>query len=94
MPEANVTDGLKISINREASYFAYTDTDKKAGFDGTHHKFLYLRPAYNYARRNNLANFSAIQTEYALTVQDIKDTYTNRDKDDQAVLTTEPVNSI
>lgn len=58
---ATVTDGLKISINRESSYFVYTDTSKKPGVPGVHHKYFFLKPAEDYARRNGLKSLPQIQ---------------------------------
>jgi hypothetical protein len=83
LPSANVTDGLKVSINREASYFVYTDTTKKAGFAGLHHKFFYLRPALDYARRNSLNSYPRIEAEVMKLEQDIKEYYGFRAKDER-----------
>lgn len=63
IPNYNYTNGLKVYINREALYFAYTDTTKKAGIPGILHKYLYLKPAYEYARRNNLTVLGNIAAE-------------------------------
>lgn len=54
IPTDNITNGLKVYINRESSYFTYTDTTKKPGFP-YHQEYFYLKPAYNYARINTLA---------------------------------------
>jgi hypothetical protein len=83
LPSANVTDGLKVSINREASYFAYTDTTKKVGFPGLHHKYFYLRPALDYARRNTLTSYPRIEAEYMKLEDDIKKYYGMRGKDER-----------
>ena len=50
IPSYTVSAGLKIFINREASYFTTADTTKKAGFSGLFHYLLVLLPAYKYAR--------------------------------------------
>lgn len=63
IPATSVTAGLKVYVNREGSYFTYTDTTKKPGVPGLFHKYFYLKPALDYARRNNLANFATIQAE-------------------------------
>lgn len=63
IPNYNATGGLKMYINREPSYFTYTDTTKKPGVPGLFHKYFYLKPAMEYARRNNLANLSRIESE-------------------------------
>lgn len=65
IPGYTVANGLKVYINREASYFTYTDTTKKPGVPGIFHKYFYLKPAMDYARRHNLANAQAIVNEVA-----------------------------
>lgn len=55
VPNYNATGGLKIYINREATYFSYTDTTKKPGVPGLHHRYFVIKPAYEYAARNGMA---------------------------------------
>lgn len=55
IPNYNATNGLKVYINRTASYFAYNDTIKKPGIPAIFHSYLYLAAAYRYAERNSLA---------------------------------------
>lgn len=64
IPVANVTEGLKVEINREAYYFSVSDTTKKPGVPGVLHKVFYIGPAYKYARQNNLANLSRLERDY------------------------------
>jgi len=85
-PAANVTDGLKVSINREGSYFDYTDTTKKPGFPGVHHKYFYLRPALDYARRNTLTSYPRIEAEVMKAEQEIKEYFDRRAKDENPTL--------
>jgi hypothetical protein len=59
----SVASGLKIYVNREPSYFTTSDTTKKPGVPGNLHKYFYLKPAAEYARRNNLANQDRIMAE-------------------------------
>ena len=61
IPNYAATSGLLLYINREAPYFVYTDTTKKPGVPGLFHDYFYLKPAMEYARRNNLANYKNIQ---------------------------------
>ncbi len=61
IPSYNATNGLKVYINREPGYFVYTDTTKKPGCPGIHHDYFAIKPAYEYARRNNLANFNTLR---------------------------------
>lgn len=75
IPSYNSTGGLKIFINREASYFTADDTDKVVGIDGLCHDFLYLKPSYEYARDKNLANREALFRDLQISIQKIKDRY-------------------
>jgi hypothetical protein len=52
IPNYTRSAGLKVYINREASYFTASDTTKKPGFAGLFHDYLALRPSYFYALRN------------------------------------------
>ena len=88
VPSASVTDGLKISINREATFFTTADTTKKPGVPGLHHKWFFLRPALDYARRNTLGSYLRLEAEVAKLEADIKNTFTIRSKDEQNRLTT------
>lgn len=63
IPSYNYTNGLKLYVNREPSYFVYTDTTKKPGVPGDLHKYFYLKPAAEHARRNNLANKNDLANE-------------------------------
>jgi hypothetical protein len=86
LPTANVTDGLKVSINREASYFTSADTTKKPGFPGVHHKYFYLKPALDYARRNTLTSYPRIEGELMKAEQEIKEYFNRRARDERQAL--------
>jgi len=87
VPQSNVTNGLKVSINREASYFTHTDTTRKAGIYGLHHKYLYLKPALEYARRNNLNSHDRIERQVLLIENGITDGLNRRSKDEKRRMT-------
>lgn len=61
--------GIKIFINREASYFVSTDTTKKPGAPGILHEYFAIQPAFQHARRNSLAN----KNDLAATVLQMED---------------------
>lgn len=86
--------GLKIFINRESQYFTYSDTTRKPGVRGTHHKYFYLRPALDYARRNTLTSYPRIEAEFLKLTAEIKKDYGERAKDQQLIITTETICSI
>lgn len=81
IPNYSETNGLKIYISREASYFATTDTTKKAGFAGIFHEYLALRPSYQYAFRNSLPNINLLKGEMLEMENGIKQYYKAREKD-------------
>ena len=56
IPSYNYTNGLKAYVNREPSYFVYTDTSKKPGVPGLFHSYFYLKPAADYLRRHGSTN--------------------------------------
>lgn len=83
VPPAEIIDGLKVSINRESSYFTHTDTVKKPGIYGLHHKYLYLKPALDYARRNTLTSYPRIEMEVLRIERAIADGLNRRGKDER-----------
>ena len=93
IPNYNYTAGLKIYINREASYFASTDTTKKAGFAGLFHEYLALRPSYQYAYRNGKSNMQTLQNEMLRMEEEIKEFYQKRTKDEVRVISGRSNNS-
>lgn len=83
IPNYNYTNGLKAYINREASYFTTADTTKKPGVPGIFHKYLALRPAQDYARRNSLDNHDRIQGEVLRMEQEIQAYFAFRPRDEK-----------
>lgn len=86
IPNYNATAGLKVYINREASYFTTSDTTKKPGFAGLFHEYLALRPSYQYAKNKGLSNKLDLEKEMLKMEADIQDYYKAREKDTQKVL--------
>jgi hypothetical protein len=80
IPSYNSTGGLKVIINRQASYFLSTDTTKVAGIDGLCHDFLYLKPAYEYARDKGLANREVLFRDLQIATQKIIDRYKTKER--------------
>lgn len=93
VPSASVTGGLKVSINREATFFTTSDTTKKPGVPGLHHKYFYLKPALDYARRNTLGSFLRLEAEVMKLEADVKKAFSRRAKDEQNILTAETIDS-
>lgn len=79
-------NGLKVYINREASYFTSADTSKKPGFAGLFHEYLVLRPAYQYAVRKTLSNVNELKLQMLQMEDGVRDYYKGREKDKSKVL--------
>lgn len=80
-PNYSATNGLKLYINREPSYFTYTDTTKKPGIPGIFHRYLVLRPAEDDARIHAKVTYQALRAERLQMEADIKEYFYNREKD-------------
>lgn len=63
IPSYNATNGLKVYINREPSYFATSDTTKKPGCPGIHHEYFAFKAAHAYARQKNLTTKNDLAAE-------------------------------
>lgn len=81
IPNYNETNGLKIFINREASYFATSDTTKKPGFAGLFHEYLVLHPSFYYCLRNGISIRNSVKEELMEMESQIMDFYKMREKD-------------
>jgi hypothetical protein len=84
IPNYSYTDGIKIFIDREASYFTVLDTfynTKKPGFAGIFHEYLALRPAYQYCYRRQLKKANSLKAEMIEMEQQIEEFYSKRNKD-------------
>lgn len=93
VPQTTVSGGLKVLINREASYFTTSDTTKKPGVPGLHHKWFYLRPALDYARRHKLSSYNELVDEVTKLEKNIEDIFTTRARDTQNILTAVTIDS-
>lgn len=85
IPNYNATNGLKVYINREASYFLTTDTTKKAGFS-QNQEYLAIRPSYQYASRKSLPNVVSLEKEMLRLEEGLASYYSKRARDEQKQL--------
>lgn len=86
------TNGLKIYVNREGSYFTTSDTTKKPGFAGLFHEYLALLPSQKYAARKSMSiaggrlrngSYTGLALEVNNMENDIQEFYKSRQKDEQ-----------
>lgn len=82
LPNYNATNGLKVVINREPSYFVYTDTTKKPGVPGNLHRWFALKPAQEYARRFlGRDDYERLTLDVQLFEQRIREAFARRERD-------------
>lgn len=91
IPNANVTNGLKVYISREGSYFTTSSTTKKPGFAGLYHDYCVLEPAYRYARANNLTNKETLKRDVLEIERAMTEFYSQRNKHDTFIMSNEPI---
>lgn len=89
-PNYSVTNGIKIYINREPSYFVSTDTTKKPGFT-IEQSYFYMKPALEYARRKSLSNERKIKERVLEMERNIVDYYSKRSRDERDFMTNEGI---
>lgn len=86
IPNYDQTDGVKMFINREGSYFTISDTTKKPGIDGRLHEYLVVSPACKYADRNSLNNYATLTNRKLLLEKKIAEVYNKKDRGVRKIL--------
>jgi hypothetical protein len=86
-PNYNATKGVKVAINREASYFVYTDTTKKPGVPGTLQSWFFKYPSFEQAKRKSTSNKKDIEKDILKLKEMIKEVFSRREKDNRHIMT-------
>ena len=86
IPDYNKAGGIKIYINREASYFSISDTTKKCGISGLFQVYPVIYASYQYALRNGLPSKNDFEKEMIKMEREISDWYGGRGKDDKRII--------
>lgn len=94
IPNYSQTNGIKIFINREGSYFTVSDTTKKPGLDGRLHEYLVISAACKFAQRNGLNNETALYNRKVLFEKKISEVYSKKDRGVRKILQKTPFNFI
>lgn len=95
IPSYSSTNGLKIFINREGSYFTTADTTKMPGFAGLFHEYVALEPSARYCKRNKMFDLADRYERDLIKMEgNIKKYYRDRSKDEVPIITSETINSI
>lgn len=92
IPSYSVSNGLKIYINREPSYFTSTDDTKKPGVPGIFHEWFVIVPALKYAGRKSTSNYNQLFIRVEKMKEKIEEYFNRRSKDESFIINGEPIN--
>jgi hypothetical protein len=83
----DMTEGLKLGIQRGNSYFAVTDTTKTAGIPSTHDRFIYDYMSWLYARDRDAAKAVSLEKRVIqYEREDIPEHYGKHGRDEQRII--------
>lgn len=80
------TGGVKVFFKREPSYFASTDTTKKASIGSPFQKILWLGPSYDLSLQSGKPN-NALRQEVEMERERLREFYSRRNKYEQPRMT-------
>ena len=83
LPSANITNGLKIWINRDISPFTASDTTKTPGFDPVFHRILSFGAAYDWALARGGKNLNLLFASVNDLMNQLGDYYSKKQDDRQ-----------
>lgn len=75
------TNGLRITFQRTAEYFATTDTTKQPGFAAPFHKLLSILSSIDYGAPRGLGNQVRLDKDLETTKESMQNHYANRERD-------------
>jgi len=79
---ANVTltNGLRVFIDREPTYFTSSDTTKVSGIDPLCQDYLYLKPSYEWCRDHDYPRSEKLYRDLQVSMKKIQGRYGVREK--------------
>lgn len=83
--------GVKVLINREASYFSYDDTTKKPGVPGLFHEYFAVHPAMKEALRKERKTAQSLVSRVTQLEDDIIKHFSRRAKDERQIITNKKI---
>jgi hypothetical protein len=87
-PDYSQDASLRVTFQRDASYFTASDTTKQPGIPSIFHKYICLKIAEPYARDKQLKNYVSIRNEITkIETEDIPEYYAKRGKDERPQFT-------
>ena len=94
IPDYSATNGIKVYIDRETTFYVVGDSTKTTGFDPRIDEYLVVKPMLNYAMANNLASVPLYRERVALLERDIKKIYGRKGNDERKVMRPKRINYI
>lgn len=91
LPVATVTDGLKFYFQRTASYYTADDTTKTTGVSPLLDRGFIIASAYDGALTLGLPNLQVLSVEREKEEAKVVQYFANRNNDEEAILTNEPI---
>jgi len=86
IPDYNATNGLKVYIDREGSFYAVGDTTKTTGLDPRFDEYLVIKPVLNYAMANNLASVGLLRERVLQMESEMRKVYGRKGDDERKVM--------
>lgn len=86
--------GIKVLIDREASYFVYNDTTKKPGVPGIFHDYFWAYPAMEKASIDGSSNYNGLVNIVSRLEDGIKQHFSRRGEDDRKKITFKKISFI
>ena len=86
IPNYNATNGIKVYIDRETTFYGVGDTTKTTGFDPRIDEYLVVKPNLNYAMMNNLASVGLLRERVQMLERDMNIIYGRKGNDQRKVM--------
>lgn len=87
-PNYSADDSLRVSYQRDGSYFSSTDTTKQPGIPSIFHKYIALKIAEPYLRDKGKDNYVSVRNEIQKFEEEkIPEWYSKRNKDERPMIT-------
>lgn len=94
IPSYSATNGLKVYVDRETTFYTTASTTATTGFDPRIDEYLVINPLYKYAMMNGLANVNNIRERKIELERDIVRIYGRKGEDERKVMRPKKINYI
>jgi hypothetical protein len=92
-PDYSQTASLRVSFQRDGSYFTASDTTKEPGIPSLFHKYIALKVAESYLRDNKKENYVSVRNEIQKYEEEkIPEYYSKRNKDERPTISGARIN--